>query len=260
MILGPVEMAMAGRGPADRVECILERGDDPGARFFRVAAVKDGKEGPLSPVARRQPRFPIDTAASARPDRSVEVEWSKSESADVLAYNVYAATMKVGKDVHPSSMTQFTDFVRLNDKPIAGTSFVDKRELVAAEGLFNHEVRAYQVRAVNLAGVESGPSPLALTLTSSVPSVTATERPDGSTLIEWKPVPEKHIRGYAVYRMDEYRHTACIRLNPTPIAGTNYVDRPEVPKAERRRYYVVAVDALDQEGLPSTGAWSFGRP
>jgi len=56
------------------------------------------------------------------------------------------------------------------------------------------------------------------------------------------------------------RLNACLRLTPHPVKGTEFVDRAETPRAERRRYYVVAVDALGEEGLPSAGAWAFGRP
>jgi HEAT repeat protein len=227
---------------------------------YQVAAIKDGKEGPPSQIVRTQPRFPVEVTASIRPDRTVDVVWSKSASRDVVGYNVYAARMKVGRRAHPSSMRTFEPFIKFTDKPIKGTAFRDARKLGGPSGFLGHEVRGYVVKAVNAVGIESGPSTMALTLTSSVPSVTATERADGSTLVEWKPVPEKHVRGYAVYRMDEYRHSLCIRLNPHPVRTTRYVDWCEAPKAERRRYYVVAIDALGQRGLPSTGAWAFGRP
>ena len=227
---------------------------------YYVSAIKGGKEGPPSLKVRTQPRFPLETTASVRVERTVDVSWSKVEAPDVVGYNVYAAPMRVGDRLHPTSLRKFGEFNKLNAKLVRGTSFHDKLKLKKATGLFSHEVRAYLIKAVNAVGIESGPSTMALTLTSSVPGVTVTERPDGSTLIEWKPVPEKHVRGYAVYRMDEYRHTLCIRLNPHPVTATSYVDWCEAPRAERRRYYVVAVDALNQEGLPSTGAWAFGRP
>ncbi|MFO7900026.1 MAG: HEAT repeat domain-containing protein, partial [Planctomycetota bacterium] len=211
-------------------------------------------------VERKRPRFPLETTASIRPDRTVDVDWSKSASPDIVGYNVYAATMQVGDRAHPSSMKEFGEWTKLNEKPLGATSFHDNRVLGGPSGFLGHELRGYVIKAVNRAGIESGPSSLARTLTSSVPSVVATERPDGSTLVTWRPVPEKHIRGYAVYRMDEYRHSLPIRITPYPVQGTSFVDWCEARDAERRRYYVVAIDALGQKGEPSTGAWAFGRP
>lgn len=229
--------------------------------FYSVAAVHaNGAEGPRSPVVRAQPPYPGDVVASVRPDRTVLVTWKKVDRPDIVGYHVYAGSIQVGDRWHMTSMEKFTDFKRLTDAPLTATEFSDPQPLAQATGLFNHEVRTYQVTAVNALGVESGRSALALTLTSSVPRVTATERRDGSTVIAWQPVPERWVRGYAVYRMDEFRGSMCVRLNPQPVTGTSYVDRPETPRAERRRYYVVAVDALNEEGLPSTGAWAFGRP
>jgi hypothetical protein len=43
------------------------------------------------------------------------------------------------------------------------------------------------------------------------------------------------------------------RLTPEPLAATGFED-PSAGKPARR-YYVVAVDALGQEGLPSAPAW-----
>jgi hypothetical protein len=162
--------------------------------------------------------------------------------------------------MHPSSFSQFGEVKRLTAAPIASTEFRDERPLEEIRKAVKHEVRGYQVRAVNARGVESGPSPLALSLTSSVPRARATERPDGSTAIEWEPVPEKGIQGYAVYRMDDIWPSLCVRLTSKPVSGTSFVDWCEAPRGERRCYYVVAVDALGEEGLPSSEAFSFGRP
>jgi HEAT repeat protein len=238
-------------------------GEGGGARvvFYYVCAVDEkGQEGPASLKVRAQPRIPEGVVVSVLPDRTVLVEWAKAAAPDVVGYHVYAATFKVGDRMHPSSLANIGEFKRLTEKPITSTTFADARRLAEATGLFNHEVRGYQVRAVNALGVESGPSAMGLTLTSSVPRDRVVEQPDGTTLITWEAVPEKAIRGYAVYRMDGYRPSFAVRLNAQPVTGTSYVDRPETPRSERRRYYVVAVDALGEEGLPSSGAYSFGRP
>ncbi|HOX06267.1 MAG TPA: kelch repeat-containing protein [Planctomycetota bacterium] len=217
-------------------------------------------ETPRPPV-RPEPPLPEDVVVSVLADRTVEVRWAKPPAADVVGCHVYAAAVEAGERMHHKEVFRKLGPVeRLTDQPVTGSEFVDVRKLAKAAGLFNHEIRAYHVRAVNKAGVESGPSATVLTLASSVPRAAAVERPDGSTRVTWTLPPERDLRGYAVYRMDEFRTTLPVRLNPLPIRGTEFVDWPETPRAERRRYYVVAVDALGQEGIPSTGAWSFGRP
>ncbi len=218
-------------------------------------------EPPKPAPARPEPELPEDVVVSVLADRTVELRWAKPASADVAGYHVYAATVEPGERMHHREVFKKLGPVeRLTGEPVGGTAFRDARKLAASSGLFDHEIRAYFVKAVNRAGVESGPSATVLTLASSVPAVRAVERPDGSTLVTWEPSPERELRGYAVYRMDEFRTPLAVRLNPLPVAGPAFVDWPEAPRAERRRYYVVAVDALGQEGLPSTGAWSFGRP
>ena len=130
-------------------------------------------------------------------------------------------------------------FVKLNKEPIKETTFTDARKLTGVTGLFSHEIRAYFVKLVADSGrgglYESGPSAIVLTLLSSVPRVSAVEQSDGSTRIKWDASPEKAIRGYAVYRMDEFRTTLAVRLNPVPLTETQFVDWPEAPRAERRR-------------------------
>jgi len=43
------------------------------------------------------------------------------------------------------------------------------------------------------------------------------------------------------------------RLTPDPIAGPTFSDKDAGKKS--RRYYVTAVDALGQEGAPSSPVW-----
>jgi len=78
---------------------------------------------------------------------------------------------------------------------------------------------------------------------------------EGTTChIKWAANPEKRLRGYRVYRLDgRYNSEPISRLTPEPIARLRFAD----PTAGRhtRRYYVVAVDALGQEGHPSAPVW-----
>lgn len=114
-------------------------------------------------------------------------------------------------------------------------------------------VHYYRVRAVNALGAASGPSAAVLTLPSPVQDLFSKEDA-GRCQLKWRANPEKGIRGYRVYRMDgRYDREPVSRLTPEPIDATTFVD----PNAgtSSRRYYVVAVDSLGQEGLPSSPVW-----
>jgi len=78
---------------------------------------------------------------------------------------------------------------------------------------------------------------------------------EGTTfLFKWSASPEKGIQGYRVYRMDgRFDKEPVTRLTPEPVQGLTFSDREAGKKS--RRYYVVAVDALGQEGAPSSPAW-----
>lgn len=224
--------------------------------------VNGGDAGAAAPkkVQHKRPPLVEGVAVGVLRDGTVKVTWEKS-AADVAGYHVFAADVAVGERMHPRDLfTKMSEWRRLTDKPLAAAELLDARPLGSADGLFSHDVRAYYVTAVDAAGVESGPSATVVSLTSSVPGVAAEELPDGTTKITWQAVPEAGVIGYAVYRMDLVRTNIPFRLNPQPVTGTEFVDRCESPRAERRRYYVVAIDGLGQEGMPSTGAWAFGRP
>ena len=71
----------------------------------------------------------------------------------------------------------------------------------------------------------------------------STTRPCGLTL-----------KGYRVYRMNgRYDKDPMPRLTSDPIPATTYSDATAGKSS--RRYYVVAVDALGQEGFPSAPVW-----
>jgi hypothetical protein len=72
--------------------------------------------------------------------------------------------------------------------------------------------------------------------------------------VKWSANAEAGIRGYRVYRMDgRYDKEPLPRLTAEPIAETTFAD-PDAGKPTRR-YYVVAVDAIGQEGFPSSPVW-----
>jgi len=102
-------------------------------------------------------------------------------------------------------------------------------------------------------GTESGPSPAFFTIPSAPQWLFSKE--EGTTChLKWAANSEKGIKGYRVYRMDgRYDKDAIPRLTPAPLTSTGYSDTTAGKSS--RRYYVVAVDALGQEGFPSAPVW-----
>jgi hypothetical protein len=148
--------------------------------------------------------------------------------------------------------------------PVAYEKTFSKEERDPNGKAYAREIRAFRVRAVNALGVESGPSAAVLSIPSSPQGLFSKE--EGTTChLRWSANPEKGIKGYRVYRMDgRFDKEPVSRLTPDPVPERTFSD----PDAGRksRRYYVVAVDALGQEGFPSSPVWferewkSFYRP
>jgi hypothetical protein len=213
-----------------------------------------------------------------------EVAWKPALEEDVVGYLVEEAEVEVASDdqllklklrtpplERPSvgMVTSVGPFrritpaavpeTRLRVKPGAASGSPIYRRTLGKDDLdprgiaYPWKVQAYRVRAVNALGVESGPSAAVLTIPSPVQNLFSKE--DGASCqLKWQANPEKGIRGYRVYRMDgRYDKEAVTRLTLDPVAATTYVDPGAGKKS--RRYYVVAVDALGQEGSPSSPVW-----
>jgi len=72
--------------------------------------------------------------------------------------------------------------------------------------------------------------------------------------LKWQSNPEKAVVGYRVYRMDgRWEKDSISRLTIEPVQETRWTDNSAGKST--RRYYVVAVDALGQEGMPSSPVW-----
>jgi fibronectin type 3 domain-containing protein len=236
--------------------------------FYTVRAVAaDGTEGPDSRRARTQSRVLVKPVVSVLAADKVEVSWNKHPAKDVAGYNVYCGlvsvrTVKKGtpapwKDNDPEyaeptpvEVSDITGIKKLNEKPLTETSLIDKADL-ASPGPeskdYKYAVYAYIVRAVNNLGVESGPSPYALTIPSE--PVNVLNRENGNTAeLKWDANPEKGIAGYHVYKLEDKLN--IVRLTTEPIKETTFSHKNGLT-----RYWVVAVDALGQEGQPSSPVW-----
>jgi hypothetical protein len=145
----------------------------------------------------------------------------------------------------------------IDTQPIFEQRFTE--EQVTGDGKkYRFAVYAYRVRAVNRQGLESGPSPYVLTIPSAVQYLFSKEAGVDCHL-KWQKNPEAGIQGYRVYRMESPRINGpgqkVTRVTAEPVAATTFIDRGIGEK--ERRYWVVAVDALGQEGQPSAPTWHY---
>jgi len=242
---------------------------------------------PVKP--RAEPRIVEDGVASVISPTRVELTW-KEPQGDVSGYHVERAVVEVFSEdqlkrlrgqtpplAEPSvgAIRRIGAFTRLTSSPQKAIEFTDtgidlsKPQEVTGEPIYDRNLHidhlhlsgkpyrfavfAWRVRAVNAAGVESGPSPPFFTIPSAPQSLFSRE--DGETChLKWTANPEKSLKGYRVYRMDgRYDKDPIPRLTADPQAATTFTD-PAAGK-DTRRYYVVAVDALGQEGFPTSPVW-----
>lgn len=227
----------------------------------------------LPPVrSRPEPSIPVQPLVSVLSQTEVEVSWRAHPDSTVSSYNVYRGvasvdTVKKGtpgawRDNDPEYCTpvvvavkDISSMSRLNAEPLQATTFPDGTVKLFHPGVesgpYRHAVHAYIVRAVSKAGVESGPSPWALTIPSAPRNVLLREEEPDVAHLRWDPSPERGVVGYHIYRLERAPWTVA-RVTVEPITGTTFRHRAG---AEISRYWVVAVDGLGQEGEPSSPVW-----
>jgi hypothetical protein len=244
---------------------------------------------------RTQPRVVEDAVVSVLSTKEVKLSWTPPPGKDIAGYHVERASVEVfsedqivrlKKDTPPlaepsvGGIRAIGKFVRITKELVNEKTFTDtaidlaKPQAVDADPLFVHRfakdqideagkpyryaVSAYRIHAVNVLGVESGPSPYFLTIPSSPKWLFSKETGDDCQL-KWQANPEEKLKGYRVYRMESPRINGagqkCNRLTPEPIGETRWTD-VKIGK-DTRRYWVVAVDALGQEGIPSAPTWHY---
>lgn len=257
---------------------------------------KDGAESADSQHLRSQPRIVEDAVVSVISPKEVRLSWQPPAGAtDIVGYAVERAPVEVlsddeilrlKKDTPPlpepsvGAVKQIGPFVRVSEKPLALTQWTDTSvnlaepkpftadpiqrgrfgvsQLDAKGKAYRFGVYAYRIRAINALGAESGPSPYFLTIPSAPQHVFAKEQ-DATCMLKWAANPEKGIKGYRIYWMKGPRPEGpgqkVNRLTADPVAATQFSDSDA--GKDPRRYWVVAVDALGQEGIPSAPVWHY---
>ena len=256
---------------------------------YRYAAASATYEPPAAPE-RQTPPMVEDVVVSVAAANRVEVAWQPPAGAMPAGYHVERAVVEVWSEDqlvrlksktptlrNPSvgALRRIGKFQQLTREPVAGTSFTDNNidlttpQPVEGDPLDDRELHedhidrggepyelavfAYRVRAVDETGEVSGPSPAVFTIPSSPQQLFSREEGDACQL-KWSANPETGIAGYRIYRLDgRWDSDPVARLTAAPINETTYTD--ETAGDNSRRYYVVAVDPLGQEGFPSSPVW-----
>ena len=275
--------------PPQRVPGV-EREQQSWTYRYGTQAVKQFDGQPLK--ARSKPPLVEDVVASVLSATKVELKWPASKANGIAGYIVERAPVEVftedeiirlRKDTVPlekpsvGAIKAIGKFGRLTAKPLDDTTFTDTtldlaKPVAVTEEEYRHRfagsqlfetgnryrfaVYAYRVRAVNSAGMESGAGPYALTIPSSPRWVFAKE--DGVKChLKWDAHPEAGIAGYRVYRMESPRINGAgqpvTRVTVDPVKDNRFIDTNT--NTDPRRYWIVAVDALGQEGIPSAPVW-----
>jgi hypothetical protein len=238
----------------------------------------------------RGPAIVEDAVVSVLSPTRVELVWQAPPGNAPSGYVVERAAVEVWsedqlkrlKDRTPplaepavGAIRRIGPFQRLTRRPVAETKSVDETVDLArptpieGEPIYDRPlsdehldpsgraykwgVYAYRIRTVDAVAEESGPSPAFFTIPSSPQHVFSRE--EGSTCqLKWAANPEQKLAGYRVYRMDgRWDKDPVSRLTTEPIASTTYADASAGKSS--RRYYLVAVDAIGQEGFPSSPVW-----
>ena len=265
--------------------------------YHQAVKAVDDKGAESAPLRlRSQPRVVEDAVVSVISPKEVRLTWQPPVGAgDIVGYRVERAPVEVfsedeilrlKKDTPPldlpsvGAIKQIGAFVRLGDKATVAPTWTDtsvdlnKPAVIVGDPLKQHRfpvsqldpdgkpyrfgVYAYRIRSVNSLNVESGPSPYFLTIPSA-PQKLFSKEAGPACHLKWAPNPEQGIKGYRVYWMKGPRPEGpgqkVHRLTPDPVAETTFVDNEA--GMEVRRYWVVAVDALGQEGIPSSPTWHY---
>lgn len=247
---------LAEPGPATiegpRVTWVDREKLTPGRRYVYVLTAVDsiGRSSPPSPrlvvsflAAPRPPEGLTATAGEAL----VRLAWAApaflvdgSPAPATLGYEVLRAPNATG------------GFAPVTPEPIAARDFTDR-------GLANGQTYYYALRAVRTepgGRARSTLSPVAaatpVDLTPPTPPRNLVAVPaETAVRLAWNASPEEDVAGYVVYRA-EAPGTAYVRLTPTPVTTTTYIDRT----VERGRTYSYIVTAVDRAIRPNESARS----
>jgi hypothetical protein len=259
-------------------------------RFAEEKAGEAAQRGSPGKVMAGVTSVVTDVVASVLAKDRVEVSWTPPKGASPEQYVVERATVEVWSEDQLARLKQNTPplaepsvgairrvgpFTQLTRRPIRATTYVDealdlsKPQAIEGEPIYDRElhrehldtsgkaygraVYAYRVRMIDAAGQMSGPSPTVFTIPPS-PELVFSKEVGETCRLKWAASANKGIVGYRVYRLDgRWDKDPVTRLTGDPIKEITFADA--TAGKHTRRYHVVAVDALGQEGFPSSPVW-----
>ena len=281
--------------PTERVSDI-EREHQIWTYRYAEAKPDRAPQPPTGVRVTKQPRIVEDAVVSVISAKEVRLTWEPpAGQTDIAGYHVERAIVEVfsedevqrlKKDTPPlaepsvGAIKRINKFTRLTRELLKEPRYTDaavnltEPQLIAGDAIYQHRfaangldakgkpyryaVHAYRLRVVNALGVESGPSAYYLTIPSAPQHLFSREEGEQCHL-KWAANPEVGLKGYRVYWMKGPRPEgpgqATHRLTADASADTHFTDGQA--GKEPRRYWVVAVDALGQEGIPSSPTWHY---
>ncbi|RIK75189.1 MAG: hypothetical protein DCC68_21610 [Planctomycetota bacterium] len=257
---------------------------------YRYADAEPSDAVPKTDSSASAARVVTDVVASVLANNRVEVAWTPPANAKPARYLVERAAVEVWSEDQLARLKQNTPplaepsvgairrvgpFVEVGKLGAAETAFIDtaidlaKPQKLDGEPIYDRDLHrehldssgkpygravfAYRVRMIDESGETGGPSPATFTIPPSPEMLFSRE--DGETCrLKWAASSNKGIAGYRVYRLDgRWDKDPVSRLTAEPVKDTTFAD--ETAGKHTRRYYIVAVDTLGQEGFPSSPVW-----
>lgn len=251
--------------------------DDPSVpttdvAHYEVRAVAAGQESAFGPRARSRPRVPGMPVVTVVDAHHVRIGITPGGGADVVGFNVYRGVAEVATTNGGEALTSnynynndptydaprvvsvknVTGLTRLNSSLVTQATYddvaVDLSKPLPASAGSHTAIYAYVVRAVNALGLESGPSPWQLTIPSPPRNVLIDDS-TSSAILKWD-APAEGAARYRVYSIPGSGRVTDV----TP--GTLTATTVTLSKVDSgTRFSITAIDALGQEGQPSSPVW-----
>jgi hypothetical protein len=240
--------------------------------FYQIKTVKNNIESEPSFFVKSQPQFMKKPIVSVLSTDHVKISWNSHDAEDVIGYNIYRGiaeiyTSNTISDAHYvtkkcaytdpifdepviDNVHNVKDIIKLNSEPITNLFYddfsVDLNNKGEESGDYKYAVHAYIIKAVNKLDVESGPSAYTITIPSAPKNVRLYQNE-----IIWDEALEESVIGYKIYMYNTSYGPNHI-LTDEPFSGNSYtIKNTPVAVKNIHRFWVVPIDVLGQEGIPS---------